>query len=212
MLSTHTRSNSRVHPDSLTHLHTAGEKLNYTFFQQEYQKLVSVKDFSMLITTARTNNFIFSENSAIVDVYFRLSANRLFMFHQVNVGDSRQKKWKKQLQLSSFCGCKTAENIPMADIDCLTGLINLAINTKHSFYRAYTDGHTILDQSLSHILLCIKLLMRTVTAFPWGLSVWQASVNRLVLLYHLKTRFGDSALQYFSLISKLDCLPQIYRC
>ena len=151
--------------------HTAGEKVTHALFQQEYKKSVSAQDFFMFITTARTNNFIFSENSAIVDVdnwfvYFRLSANRLFMFHQVNVGDSRQKKWKKQLQLSSFCGCKTAENIPMADIDCLTGLINLAINTKHSFYRAYTDGHTILDQSLSHILLCIKLLMRTVTAFP----------------------------------------------
>ena len=57
----------------------------------------------MLITTARTNNFIFSENSAIVDVdnwfvYFRLSANRLFMFRQVNIGDTRQKKRKNDYE------------------------------------------------------------------------------------------------------------------
>lgn len=76
---------------------TAGEKITHALFQQEYKKSVSAKDFFMLITTARTDNFILPKNSGIVDadnlfVYFGPWANRLFMFHQVNVGDSRQKK------------------------------------------------------------------------------------------------------------------------
>ena len=77
--------------------HTASEKVTHSLFQQEYKKSVSAQDFFMFITTARTNNFILPENSGIVDadnwfVYFGPWANRLFMFHQVHVGDSRQKK------------------------------------------------------------------------------------------------------------------------
>lgn len=82
---------------------TAGEKITHALFQQEYKKSVSAKDFFMLITTARTDNFILPKNSGIVDadnwfVYFRLWTNRLFMFRQVNIGDTRQKKRKNDYE------------------------------------------------------------------------------------------------------------------
>ena len=65
----------------------------------------------MLITTARTDNFILPKNSGIVDadnwfVYFGPWANRLFMFHQVNVGGSRQKKRKNDYDYQDLMDAK----------------------------------------------------------------------------------------------------------
>lgn len=61
--------------------HTAGENITHALFQQEYKKSVSAKDIFMLITTARTDNFILPKNSGIVDadnwfVYFGPWANK----------------------------------------------------------------------------------------------------------------------------------------
>lgn len=75
-------------------------------FRQEYEKSVSAQDFFMLFTTAETSNFTLPKNSGIVDAgnwfdYFGPWANRLFMFHQVILGDdspslTNQKKRKKE--------------------------------------------------------------------------------------------------------------------
>ena len=90
---------------------TAGEKITHALFQQEYKKSESAKDFFMLITTARTDNFILPKNSGIVDadnwfVDFGPWANRLFMFHQVNVGGSRQKKRKNDYDYQDLMDAK----------------------------------------------------------------------------------------------------------